>query len=86
MADPNGPWGRKPRTNYRVYVWLGLVAAIIGSVWLLARAFPEQRLGGLAEGNLYYLITLLALISALSLAPDRMRRSAAQRLAWRAGQ
>jgi aspartyl protease family protein len=64
MADPNGPWGRKPRPNFRVYVWLGLVAAIIGSVWLLARAFPEQRLGGLAESNLYYLVTLLALISA----------------------
>ena len=68
MAEPNGPWARKqptpPRSPFRLYIWLGLIAAIIGSVWLLARAFPEQRLGGLAEGRLYYLITLLALVAS----------------------
>jgi aspartyl protease family protein len=68
MADPNGPWARKqptpPRSPFRLYIWLGLMVAIIGSVWLLARAFPEQRLGGLAEGRLYYLVTLLALVAS----------------------
>ena len=65
MADPGGPWGRKQpaRPMARVYVWLALLAAITGGVWLLARAFPEQRLSGLAEGRLFYLIALLALIS-----------------------
>lgn len=49
MSEP-GPWGgalppEPPpprRRRYRLAIWLALMAAIVGGVWLLSRAFPGQ--------------------------------------------
>ncbi len=43
MPQDEGPWRRDPPPRRRrVWLWLALMAALCGGVWLLLRAFPGQ--------------------------------------------
>jgi len=65
VVKADGPWNRKvPTRVLRFYIYLLIVAGILASVWLLAREFPQDRLSGLAQGQLVYLIAWLCLIAS----------------------
>ena len=73
MADGQGPWGgpqpedqepppRVPR--HRRWIWLALVAVLIGGLVLLFKAFPGQLQQPQDWGWMGYLIVFMAMLSA----------------------
>ena len=71
MSDP-GPWGnaRPPeppppprRPPYRLAIWLALMAAMVGGVWLLARAFPGQLRTLDDQGSVLRIAGILLILS-----------------------
>jgi aspartyl protease family protein len=64
MTEPEGPWGRmQADRRWRFTLWLGVVAAAIGAVWLLATLFPSN-LDGSDWADVARGVGLVALISS----------------------
>src|SRR5450432_2750711 len=80
MPDGRGPWDdgpeKQPRAwipRHRVAIWLALMAALAGGLWLLARAFPGQVSSIEDKGWVIQTIALFAFISAGVLTAGRIR-------------
>jgi aspartyl protease family protein len=75
MSNGEGPWSepRPPRTNHRwrIWLWLGLLAAFAAGVWGLAKLFP----GHVADQGWLFparAFAILVLVSSGLLAPGRL--------------
>jgi aspartyl protease family protein len=71
MSNEDGPWGREQpeapraprRPPWRLLIWLALMAAIAGGVWLLSRAFPGRLRTLDDQGVVLRTATILVILS-----------------------
>lgn len=82
MAGGEGPWGRvddepprpPPKTpRRRLWLWLGLLAAVGVCVWLLTRAFPGAVSSGEDWAWVGWSVAMVALVSSRLLTPRTIR-------------
>ena len=77
MTDDNSPWvGTSPRRQPQLpprtpWVWLAVIAVVMGGLWLLSRAFPGRVASGDDRIQLLRLVVILVIVSAWL---SRMRR------------
>jgi aspartyl protease family protein len=82
MASEGGPWGRegdeppkRPRSGVqasRWLIWLAILAAVAGALWLLAGAFPGSLQDTEDRVWLFAMFAFAAAISARVLVPGRI--------------
>lgn len=69
MPQPDGPWGRKPRSvstgnQYRLVVWIALALAGALAIWKLSTLFPGALTGDWDKFRLINLVAFAVLLSA----------------------
>jgi aspartyl protease family protein len=71
MSNAGGPWGRDPEEapqrgppRHRFAIWLALMAALAGGLWLLSKAFPGQVNSVEDKGWVIRTFVLFAFLSA----------------------
>jgi aspartyl protease family protein len=69
MPQPDGPWGRKPRSvttgnQYRLVIWIALAFAGALAIWKLSVLFPSALAGDWDKFRLINLIAFAVLLSA----------------------
>jgi aspartyl protease family protein len=68
MPTPDNPWSNdeppSEPSGFRMVIWLGVLALLGVGVWWLSSLFPGQLNSDWEQGQLIWLMTLLAVISA----------------------
>ena len=76
MDEHEGPWGRQappeppakppasPGRSLNVWIWLGLIVAAVGGLWLLSQAFPAHLGSDEDKARLVLGVLILAIVSA----------------------
>jgi aspartyl protease family protein len=86
MSNAGGPWGREPQDEdsrprpssarvprHRFAIWLALMAALAGGLWVLSRAFPGRVNSAEDKGWVVQTFVLFGVISAGVLNAGRIR-------------